>query len=46
MRIALAQSDAAPGDVAANLARAAGTVAAAADAGADVVVFPELALSG
>ena len=46
MRVALAQADAAPGDVAANLARAAATVSAAESAGADVVVFPELALSG
>ncbi|HEU0336405.1 MAG TPA: nitrilase-related carbon-nitrogen hydrolase [Gaiellaceae bacterium] len=46
MRIALAQLDASPGDVAANLERAASTVSAAEDAGADVVVFPELSLSG
>jgi predicted amidohydrolase len=46
MRIALAQCDAAPGDVTANLERAASTVAAAEGAGADVVVFPELSLAG
>jgi predicted amidohydrolase len=46
MRIALAQVDASPGDVAANLERATRTVSAAEEAGADVVVFPELALSG
>ncbi len=46
MRVALAQSDCVLGDVDANLAAAAATVRAAADQGADIVVFPELALHG
>jgi predicted amidohydrolase len=45
-RIALAQNDCALGDVTANLATAHASVEAAAEQGADVVVFPELALHG
>jgi predicted amidohydrolase len=46
MRIALAQVDCDLGDVDANVARAALAIGAAKDAQADVVVFPELHLSG
>ena len=45
-RICLAQLDSRVGDVEANKARARETVAEAAAAGADLVVFPELFLSG
>lgn len=45
-RIALAQVDATLGDVDANLKRARQQVAAAAEQGADLVVFPELSLHG
>jgi len=45
-RIALAQMDAVVGDIAGNEARIAGQIAAARDAGAQLVVFPELALTG
>lgn len=43
MRIAVAQMDCEPGDVAANTATAVGLVSSAAGQGADVVVLPELA---
>ena len=46
VRITLAQTDATLGDVDGNLKRAERVVAEAADAGSDLVVFPELALSG
>ena len=46
MRIALAQTDPRLGDVEANLAGIEETVAAALAAGADLAVFPELALTG
>lgn len=46
MRIALAQLDATLGDVEANAARAREALIAARAEGADVVVFPELYLSG
>ena len=46
VRIALAQLDFRLGDVAANAARARDTLAGAAHAGAELVVFPELQLSG
>ena len=46
MRLALAQLDARVGDVAANEARAREAAAEAAAGGADLVVFPELYLSG
>jgi predicted amidohydrolase len=46
MRIALAQVDSELGDVDANAARARETLAAAAVAGAELTVFPELQLSG
>lgn len=46
MRVALAQIDCVLGDVDANLAAAAATVRTAAESGADIVVFPELALHG
>ena len=46
MRVAIAQIDSVLGDIAANLEQAGAAVAAASAAGADLVVFPELALSG
>ena len=46
IRLALAQHDFLVGDFAANLAKAKGLIAQARDAGADLIVFPELALSG
>lgn len=46
MKIALAQVDADLGDVEAGFKRAEAMIADANDAGADLVVFPELALSG
>lgn len=46
MRITLAQIDAQLGDIEANLARAAEVVGDAAAVGSDLVVFPELSLSG
>jgi predicted amidohydrolase len=46
VRIALAQLDCRLGEVAANAARARETLAEAARAGADLVVFPELQLTG
>jgi NAD+ synthase (glutamine-hydrolysing) len=46
LRIALAQSTSRVGDLAANSATVLGAWRAAADAGADVVVLPELALIG
>ena len=46
MRITLAQVDSRMGDVEANLERAEHVIASAADEAADVVVFPELFLSG
>lgn len=46
MRVALAQVAPALGDVEGNLERAAAAIGAAAGRGAEVVVFPELALSG
>ena len=45
-RIALAQIDAVVGDIAGNEARIAEQIAAARDAGAQLVCFPELALTG
>jgi predicted amidohydrolase len=46
MRIAIAQVDAVLGDVDANVARAERAIAEATAEGADLVVFPELSLSG
>ncbi len=46
LRLALAQIDATVGDIAGNEARIAEQIAAARDAGAQVVLFPELALTG
>ncbi|MDQ4093834.1 MAG: amidohydrolase [Actinomycetota bacterium] len=46
MRITLAQIDARPGELEANVARAAQVIADAVSEGADLVVFPELSLSG
>jgi predicted amidohydrolase len=46
MRIALAQMNSAPGDLGANLQRHLDRIQAAIDAGADLVVFPELSLAG
>src|SRR3712207_2836330 len=46
MRVALAQIDCVLGDVGENLRRAKEVVAEARDAGADLVVFPELSLAG
>jgi len=46
LRIALAQMNAVVGDVAGNEAAIAGQISAARDAGAQLVVFPELALTG
>ncbi|MCX3061940.1 nitrilase-related carbon-nitrogen hydrolase [Streptomyces beihaiensis] len=46
MRVALAQTDCALGDVDANLETARDHLARAADQGADLVVFPELSLNG
>jgi N-carbamoylputrescine amidase len=46
MRVALAQLDARLGDVDANAERARDVIAEAMGAGADIVVFPELYLSG
>src|SRR5918998_1349835 len=46
VRITLAQTDASLGDLDGNLKRVERVVAEAVDAGSDLVVFPELALSG
>jgi len=46
MRIALCQMNATVGDIAGNGARIRASVRAAADAGAELVLFPELALTG
>ena len=46
LRVALAQTNATVGDIDGNAARIAEQTAAARDAGAALVVFPELALSG
>lgn len=46
MRIALAQIDCSLGDIDRNLSRAKEVLAQARDAGADLVVFPELSLTG
>jgi NAD+ synthase (glutamine-hydrolysing) len=46
LRVALAQIDAVVGDIAGNEARIARQIAAARDAGAQLVLFPELALTG
>ena len=46
MRLALAQTASEPGDIVANVARHAGAVEDAHTAGASVVVFPELSLTG
>jgi predicted amidohydrolase len=46
MRIALAQVDAQLGDIDANVSRAERAIAEANDEGADMVVFPELSLTG
>jgi NAD+ synthase (glutamine-hydrolysing) len=46
LRIALAQINAVLGDIAGNEARIAGQIAAARDAGAQLVCFPELSLTG
>jgi NAD+ synthase (glutamine-hydrolysing) len=46
LRVALAQINVVVGDIAGNEAKIAGQIAAARDAGAQVVVFPELALTG
>ena len=45
-KIALAQADATLGDVAANLERHLDWIARAREAGADLLVFPELSLTG
>jgi NAD+ synthase (glutamine-hydrolysing) len=46
LRIALAQMNAVVGDIAGNEAKIAASIAAARDAGAQLVCFPELALTG
>jgi NAD+ synthase (glutamine-hydrolysing) len=46
IKIALAQQDFPVGDIAGNLKRVLGAVSQARDIGADLVVFPELAISG
>ncbi len=46
IRITLAQIDSRPGELEANVARAAQVIAEAVGEGTDMVVFPELALSG
>jgi predicted amidohydrolase len=46
LRVALAQATCTPGDLRANVEAAARTIAQAADRGARLVVFPELALAG
>ncbi len=46
IRFALAQHDFPVGDMAGNLDRARACIAAARDAGADLVLFPELAITG
>ena len=46
LRVALAQMNAVVGDIAGNEATIAGQIAAARDAGAQLAVFPELALTG
>lgn len=46
LRVAVAQSAPMPGDVEANVVTAAAVVERAADSGTDIVVFPELFLSG
>ena len=46
LRVAVAQSLSVPGDVVANVRAATRTIAAARDGGADLVVFPELSLTG
>ncbi len=46
LRVALAQIDATVGDIAGNEAHIAEQIAAARDAGAQLVLFPELALTG
>jgi 5-aminopentanamidase len=46
MRVALLQMSAAPGDVAANMASIARAAAEAANAGADLLIAPELATTG
>lgn len=46
MRITLAQVDSRPGELEANVARAEQVIAEAASTGTDLVVFPELSLSG
>ncbi len=46
MRLALCQLNATVGDIAGNAQRIADGMSAAADAGADLVLFPELALTG
>ncbi len=46
LRVALAQMNSTVGDIAGNEAKIAGQIAAARDAGAQLVVFPELALTG
>ncbi len=46
LRFALAQLNSTVGDIAANAERIGATIAAARDGGAEVVVFPELALTG
>ncbi len=46
LRIALSQMNAVVGDIAGNEAKIAGTIAAARDVGAQLVCFPELALTG
>jgi NAD+ synthase (glutamine-hydrolysing) len=46
LRVALSQMNAVVGDIAGNEAKIAGTITAARDAGAQLVCFPELALTG
>jgi NAD+ synthase (glutamine-hydrolysing) len=46
LRVALSQMNAVVGDIAGNEARIAGAIVAARDAGAQLVCFPELALTG
>ncbi len=46
IKIALAQQDFPVGDMAGNVVRARESIAAARDMGADLVLFPEMAISG
>jgi predicted amidohydrolase len=46
IRIALAQQDFPVGDMTNNLARARESISAARELGADLILFPEMAISG